>query len=121
VTGPIEPVYRYRASCLRVIDGDTFVAAVDLGFGPERGKPGVTLPLRIRVHGVDTPEVSKPWDKAQDGPGKAAAAFAFLSLMYAPLVIESYKDERSFERWVCDVWIGNESYADLLRQQGHAL
>jgi endonuclease YncB( thermonuclease family) len=115
----IQPTYIYRATCLRVIDGDTYVAAVDLGFGPERGKPGITIPIRIRLHGIDTPEVSKPWDKAPEGPGRAAAQFAYDRLMGVPLVIQSYKDERSMDRWVCDVWSGGELFADVLRQAGH--
>jgi hypothetical protein len=37
----------------------------------------------------------------------------------APLIVRSYKDARSFARWVCDVWVDDEPLADLLRAAGH--
>lgn len=42
---------KYYATVLRVIDGDTFEALVDLGFGIEQK-------FKIRLDGVDTPEVN---------------------------------------------------------------
>lgn len=43
-------LYRYRATVVRWIDGDTVDMDVDLGFG-------VTIRQRFRLHGVDTPEL----------------------------------------------------------------
>lgn len=40
----------YKGHVLRVVDGDTFDALVDLGFG-------VNQKFRVRVEGVDTPEI----------------------------------------------------------------
>ena len=45
-------LYTYRAEIVRVIDGDTIVADIDLGFN---------IWLRdehLRLHGIDTPEMS---------------------------------------------------------------
>ena len=42
-------MYRYNASALRVIDGDTVDAMVDLGFSVWEKK-------RIRLYGIDAPE-----------------------------------------------------------------
>jgi len=42
-------MYRYNASVLRVIDGDTIDAMVDLGFS-------VWVKKRIRLYGIDAPE-----------------------------------------------------------------
>ena len=42
-------MWEYQIRVLRVIDGDTIDAAVDLGFFTHRN-------IRIRVHGIDTPE-----------------------------------------------------------------
>jgi micrococcal nuclease len=42
-------MYRYNASALRVIDGDTIDAMVDLGFS-------VWVKKRIRLYGIDAPE-----------------------------------------------------------------
>jgi len=45
-----EPSYRYRAELNRVVDGDTLDVVIDLGFY-------IKIKERIRLEGVDTPEV----------------------------------------------------------------
>jgi endonuclease YncB( thermonuclease family) len=109
---PIEPAYRYRAEVLDVHDGDTYRLRVDLGF-----RCAVTI--QCRLHGVDCPELNTP-------EGKEARHFAMNWLMpYYPeapglVVIESYKDQRSFERWVCQVWLRDgRSVGDVLVAAGH--
>jgi micrococcal nuclease len=88
--GPVVPAYVYRATGTRVVDGDTFLAAVDLGFR-------VTYNCMVRLRGVNTPEKGKP--------GAQAAAVALGGMVLnRRLLLSSYKDERSFERWICDVW-----------------
>lgn len=105
----MKPSYVYRARSLRVIDGDTLIANVDLGFGVEKGEPGIEIPLRIRIRGLYCPEVVKPWEKADPATGGyLAAAHLHALVAQMPLVVQSYKDTRSFERWVCDVWIDGE-------------
>jgi len=42
-------MYTYKAKLIRVIDGDTIDAEIDLGFG-------VFLKQRIRLYGINTPE-----------------------------------------------------------------
>lgn len=88
--------YEYPGVPTRIVDGDTFLARVDLGFR-------VSTEIEVRLHGVNTPEgiaghpardfleqLLFPFDQ---GVGKHAA----------DLWIVSYKDKRSFTRWVCDV------------------
>ena len=48
-------MYEYKATCIRVVDGDTYEMDIDLGFGIHiRGDhvPAAT----IRLMGIDTPE-----------------------------------------------------------------
>jgi len=106
----IEPAYRYRATVRRVIDGDTYILDVDLGFR-------IYAAINIRVHNYDAPEMVGP-DKARGLAAKDAAA-AFLSAATV-IVIESYKDARSFERWVADVYVDGELLSDKLTAAGHA-
>lgn len=94
----MEPCYRYRARATRVIDGDTFIAAVDLGFATERGATGISIPLRIRVRNLWCPE-------HDEKGGEEATAEARMLLITQPLVVETFKDERSMERWIADVWL----------------
>jgi len=47
----MTPVYEYNAKVVRVVDGDTVVLKIDLGFKFE-------VELVCRVHGVNTPEIA---------------------------------------------------------------
>ncbi len=105
-----EPCYRYRATLVRVIDGDTAVLRLDLGFR-------VFAELKVRVAGVNTPERGQPgWGEARD--------FAWQTLA-RPLIVESFKFGQSFERWVCAVWTVHDQgetslYAQELVAAGHS-
>jgi endonuclease YncB( thermonuclease family) len=104
----MDPAYIYRAEVLDVHDGDTYRLRVDLGF-----RCAVTI--QCRLHGVDAPELNTP-------EGKAARNFALEAIEGGEVVIQSYKDQRSFERWVCDVWLPDgRSLADTLVQAGYAV
>jgi micrococcal nuclease len=59
--------YWYKAKILKVIDGDTVDAMVDLGFD-------VHHKIRIRLYGVNTPE-SRTSDAAEKQLGLKAKAF----------------------------------------------
>lgn len=102
--------YVYECFPVRVKDGDTFVGRIDLGFG-------CSFTTDVRLNGIDTPEKNTP-------EGLAAMAFimdAFgLGAMHPNIkvTIRSYKDVRSFERWICDVWVNDELLADKLRAAG---
>lgn len=104
----IEPAYRYRASLGekgRVIDGDTYVLDVDLGFH-------VHAYIEIRLHGWSCSELGTP--EGEDA--KVAAA----SLLTGDVVVESYRDRRSFARWVADVYVEGEHLGALLEALGLA-
>lgn len=95
--GLVEPCYRYRARATRVLDGDTFIADVDLGFATERGSHGILIPIRVRIKDLWEPEM-----KTAAGPAAKQLLESFVTDV--PLIVESYKDTKSMERWVCDVW-----------------
>jgi len=95
------PTYKYRASLIRVIDGDTYVMRVDLGFFVE-------AKLHIRLRGIDLPE-------RYTVEGKEATALATKFLESATqLVVETYKDQQTFGRWVADVYVDGQSLVSLL-------
>ena len=56
--------WRYDAQLIRVVDGDTVDAMLDLGFSTHRK-------VRIRFHGIDAPE-SRTKDLEEKARGKAA-------------------------------------------------
>ena len=59
-------MYKYKAKVIRVIDGDTLDAMIDLGFN-------TWVKKRIRLSGLDTCEV-RTRDKAEKKKGLAAKA-----------------------------------------------
>lgn len=60
-------MYEYRATIVKVVDGDTVDVDIDLGFGI------VLSDERVRVAGIDTPE-SRTRDKEEKKFGLAAKA-----------------------------------------------
>lgn len=110
-SGPTGPAYVYRAKLDRIIDGDTGVFMVDLGFK-------VYAAVTVRLHGVDAPEVH---GETLDF-GHAATRYSHDLLAGQELLLASYKDRQSFARWVCDVWLPNgDSWADRLLDASHAV
>ena len=59
-------MYEYEIKVLRVVDGDTVDAQVDLGFRVHHN-------IRIRLYGINTPEV-RTRDAEEKVRGKAASA-----------------------------------------------
>tara|TARA_R100000306_G_C4363203_1_gene136344 strand:- start:111 stop:575 length:465 start_codon:yes stop_codon:yes gene_type:complete len=60
-------MFEYRAEMVRIVDGDTLDAVIDLGFD-------VHIYKRIRLHGVNTPE-SRTRDLEEKKRGKAATQY----------------------------------------------
>lgn len=58
-------MYTYNARVVKVVDGDTFDATVDLGFK-------IYTEQRFRVAGLDTPETFKPSSPEEFELGKKA-------------------------------------------------
>lgn len=106
----MEPTYVYRATLDRIIDGDTAILMVDLGFKTFSA-------VNCRLHGVDSPELHG----ATKLDGEAARDYSYNLLHGKQLVIQSYKDQMSFARWVCDVWVEGDLWAERLLEAGHAV
>lgn len=64
----------------------------------------------MRLRGVNTPEVTGETRPA----GLAATTVADEFLRSGSIVIETYKDRRSFTRWVADVYVDGVSVAEHL-------
>jgi micrococcal nuclease len=74
-------VYEYRATILKVVDGDTVDVDVDLGFD-------VHHLLRLRLDGIDAPERGKP------GGSEATAFLRDLLDVGQPVIIRTEKDRQ---------------------------
>lgn len=96
----LKPSYRYRFTVERVIDGDTFVAKIDLGFD-------VWTVQHIRLLNYYAPESKSP-----DGPAARQALQAAMAGA-TELVLETTKD-RTFTRYLGTVFVDSRPVIDLL-------
>lgn len=107
---PIDAFIR-RCKLERVIDGDTLVLAIDLGFGTSKTEI-------VRLSGVDTPEprgvesAAGKWvtDQVLDWIGNQTEVWIH-SRRY---VTDKY------QRCVAEVWIGGHNLNSWLLQKGYA-
>ncbi len=75
-------LYTYRAEILRVVDGDTVEAEIDLGFH-------VTMRRMVRLRGINAPEVHG----ATKAEGERAAAHLFGLTVNKRLTIQTHLDK----------------------------
>lgn len=79
-----------------VHDGDTFTAEVALDFF-------ITLKIRVRIKDLWCPELD------EYGGEWALNRLTEILTNASEIEIRSYRDEMSFQRWVCDVFISEGS------------
>lgn len=107
-------MYEYRVKeIIRVVDGDTVEAVIDLGFG-------LSSKFRFRLAGVDTPERGEPdWGRATD------LTRAWFTLGEG-ITIKTQKagpsstgiGDGSFGRWMGDFCRGGQSLSAALVAEG---
>ncbi len=95
-----DDLYTYRAYVVKVIDGDTFTAIIDLGFE-------FVTEQKLRLRALDAPEIDTP-------EGQAAKAFVESSLrgsksgkaeaISAPILIKTVKSDK-YDRYLADVFL----------------
>lgn len=96
MTASREHVYRI-AQVVRVVDGDTLWARVDVGFR-------FLALVNLRLAGIDCPETHKgsAYERAKAAEAKALA-LAFLA-GHGWLWAATEPDPDDFGRWLADVW-----------------
>ena len=84
-------MYTYRAQVVRVIDGDTIDFDIDLGFSTWVHKQ------RIRLYGIDAPEVKKYKGVTDEEKARGLALKATLEQMLHPgklVTLETHADKK---------------------------
>lgn len=96
----------FRCFCENVVDGDTIDVFADLGF-----YQFVYCP--IRLNGVDTEETRGTSGAARD---RAVAAFELTQerALERQVLVRTFKDRRSFNRFIGDVFVPPHSSASPL-------
>ena len=107
--------YLYPAEVVRVIDGDTIVADIELGLGV------VLSDQYIRLYEIDTPEITGE-EKEQ---GMRARDYLVERLSSGELEIEMRPEwdqtgKGSFGRWLGIVYIGGVDINAEIMEKGHA-
>lgn len=94
--------YTFFAKLNRVIDGDTIIVDVDLGFF-------ITINVKIRLAGINAPNIDTK-------KGKEAKEFIEKELKDNQLVIETRKKEK-YGRYLTWIYYHNtyEEYEDIIR------
>lgn len=108
-------MYEYRATILRVIDGDTIEARVDLGFD-------VSVIERFRLYGINAPETKG--ESREEGK----AATEYLRVLVAKnaqdgvLTIQTRKDKREkYGRYLAVLIAGDWNLNAVMVNTGHAV
>ena len=107
-------MYIYNAKCLRVVDGDTVDAQIDLGFDTHKI-------IRIRLVGINAPE-SRTRDLEEKERGLAAKA-------RVKQILKDNKNEfilhsqgvGKYGRCLGEIFLGDVKLNDLLITEGHAV
>lgn len=108
-------LYCYRATCIRVVDGDTLDLSVDLGFG-------LRIENRFNIRGIDAPEVYGPKDSPDELPRGQAARNRLVELvMGKDLEIKTEKDRTErYGRYVATVVADGVDVGQALLDEGLA-
>lgn len=107
-------MYIYNAKCLRVVDGDTLDAQIDLGFDTHKI-------IRIRLVGINTPE-SRTRDLEEKKRGLAAKdrVKELLKSNKNKFVLHS-QGVGKYGRCLGEIFLGESKLNDILIEEGHAV
>lgn len=117
-------VYEYKATCLRVVDGDTFVMNISLGFGIYINGEHVPIGV-VRLKDFNAPEifgVKKDTPEWLHGISAKLRCEELLVRGNPILTLKTFKDE-SFEkygRFLAEVILPDgRNLVDILREEGY--
>lgn len=111
-------MYQYNAKLLRVIDGDTIDANIDLGFG-------ITHNIRLRLIGINTAELHSKFENDRILAQKAKDRVIQLMEQNssAGFVVHTFKDaQEKYGRYLAKVVFSNGSVLnEILLNEGLAV
>lgn len=95
-------MYQYKAKIVNVVDGDTVDAVIDIGFK-------LTTTQRLRLYGVNTPELHAKEDFVREAAQKARE-FTKEALLGKDVEIYTHKSD-SFGRYLARVFLPNSAFS----------
>lgn len=105
-------MYTYRGKVIRVIDGDTVVVSVDLGFK-------IYTKIKVRLKQIDTPEIYRPKTPDELVRGRRAKHFVEEKVLNKAIVLQTYKDKTGkYGRYLADImYTDNDNTLHLLSDE----
>jgi len=107
-------MYTYEATLIKIIDGDTIDAMVDLGFN-------MWIEIRIRLNGIDTPEIRTRdlEEKAKGFVAKKRLTEVLRSHSNKFIIISHGRDK--YGRCLGEIMVEGNSVNQLLIDEGLAI
>jgi micrococcal nuclease len=106
-------LYQYKAKVIRVVDGDTIDADVDVGFG-------LTMRQRFRINNFDAPETWRPRNEAEKIHGEKAKKRANELLIDKDILLKSTKVAGIYGRFGADIWLEDgRSFREVMINEGY--
>ena len=103
-------MYEYKATIVKVYDGDTVTAEIDLGFK-------IKVTETIRLYGLNTPEVRG--DERPDG--LISRDRLRERIMGQEVIIKTMKDKKGkYGRYIGEIYLGEENINEWLITEGLA-
>tara|TARA_B100000963_G_scaffold352165_1_gene364915 strand:- start:4209 stop:4535 length:327 start_codon:yes stop_codon:yes gene_type:complete len=103
-------MYEYRAKVVKVYDGDTITALIDLGFG-------VTFKEKIRLYGINTPEI-----RGKERPDGLISRDRLRDrILDKDVIIKTFKDKKGkYGRYIAEIYLEEENINEWLVSEGLA-
>jgi len=106
----MQPSYQYRAHVTNVVDGDTIDATVDLGFT-------VSVSVRFRLNGLDTPELTSSDPSTREAANKAKQ-FVTEKIKDKDIILQSVKQDK-YGRWLANIYLADGSQLNQILLENH--
>jgi micrococcal nuclease len=100
-------MYEYKATIIRVVDGDTVDVDIDLGFDVWVRRQ------RIRLFGIDTPEC-RTRNKAEKAHGMLAKKYVQAALKLGGVYALRTREKGKFGRYLGEIKVGRTTINKLL-------
>ena len=107
-------MYEYKATIIKVVDGDTVDVDIDLGFDCW------VRNQRIRLFGIDTPEC-RTRNKKEKAHGLLAKAYVQKALVVGEVYALRTKEKGKFGRYLGEIKVGRTTLNKLLIKEGLAV
>jgi len=105
-------MFEYKATLIKIVDGDTQDFAVDLGFN-------IYHQIRIRLNGIDTPE-SRTKDLKEKEVGLQAKQFVADFLANKKEIIVATEKSGKYGRYLAEVFADGLALTQALKEAGLA-